>query len=99
ELVCGFHAPAGGNRVAPIGDCLLASEAGNLAREIALRWCRAQGLGAWERGRPARAAGEQARGERTGAAADGRARLRNLVVREGRRTGMLQVRGVTTDRK
>jgi len=102
ELVCGFHAPAGGNRVAPIGDCLLASEAGNLAREIALRWCRVQGLGAWDRARPARAAGEQARGEqargaRTGPAADGRARLRNLVVREGRRTGMLQVRVVTTD--
>jgi len=32
ELVCGFHAPAGGNRVASIDDCLLASERGNLAR-------------------------------------------------------------------
>ena len=97
ELVCGFHAPAGGNRVAPIGDCLLASEIGNLAREIALRWCRAEGLGAWDRGRPGRGAGERASGERTGPAADGRARLRNLVVREGRRTGMLQVRLVTTE--
>ena len=43
ELVCGFHAPAGGNRVTPIEDCLLASERGNLAREVALRWCRAAG--------------------------------------------------------
>jgi 23S rRNA (uracil1939-C5)-methyltransferase len=32
-----------------------------------------------------------------GPAPDGRARLRNLVVREGRRTGKLQVRIVTTD--
>src|SRR5271155_909143 len=49
-LVCGFHAPAGGNSVVAIEDCLLASERGNLAREAALRWCREQGLTAWERG-------------------------------------------------
>jgi 23S rRNA (uracil1939-C5)-methyltransferase len=102
ELVCGFHAPAGGNRVVPIADCLLASERGNLARELALGWCRAQGLTAWERGRrgregPVLADVDAERRERTGAASDGRARLRNLVVREGRRTGKLQVRIVTTD--
>ena len=103
ELVCGFHAPAGGRSVAPLDDCLLASERGNLARELSLRWCRAQGLGAWERsgarnGRPSDRAGAlQARRERTGPAPDGRARLRNLVVREGRRSGRLQVRIVTTD--
>ena len=51
ELVCGFHAAAGGNRVIPIVDCMLASERGNLAREAALRWCRAEGLTAWDRGR------------------------------------------------
>jgi 23S rRNA (uracil1939-C5)-methyltransferase len=132
-LVCGFHAPAGGNRVTPIEDCLLASERGNLARLIALDWCRAQGLSAWERsarrrgqatdedageavakGAPsvsadAHAAGSGARAprrherveamrrERTGPGSDGRARLRNLVVREGRRTGKLQVRIVTTE--
>jgi 23S rRNA (uracil1939-C5)-methyltransferase len=95
ELVCGFHAPAGGNRVAPIEDCLLASERGNLARTVALRWCREQGLSAWDRGR-ARAPGAP-RGERPQPSPDGRARLRNLVVREGRRTGMLQVRIVTTE--
>jgi 23S rRNA (uracil1939-C5)-methyltransferase len=122
ELVCGFHAPAGGNRVQPMDDCLLASERGNRARELALQWCRAQGLTAWERGRrgegaqqdgeeaqepAAPDAGERSRGrrqggramrdERTGPGADGRARLRNLVVREGRRSGRLQVRIVTTD--
>ncbi len=37
------------------------------------------------------------REERTGPGPDGRALLRNLVVREGRRTGRLQVRIVTTD--
>ena len=103
-LVCGFHAPAGGNAVLAIEDCLLASELGNRAREVALRWCREQGLTAWDRGR---GRGDEAarperpeRGERTarvGANSDGRAFLRNLVVREGRRTGQLQVRIVTTD--
>jgi 23S rRNA (uracil1939-C5)-methyltransferase len=95
ELVCGFHAPAGGNRVTAMEDCLLASERGNLARRIALEWARSEQLIAWER---RRVEGERAgRDERTGPAADGRARLRNLVVREGRRTGLLQIRIVTTD--
>jgi 23S rRNA (uracil1939-C5)-methyltransferase len=94
QLECGFHAPAGGNSVTPIEDCLLASEQGNHARLAALRWCRAQGLTAWDRGR---GRGDQgSRDERIGAAPDGRARLRNLVVREGRHTGKLQVRIVTT---
>jgi 23S rRNA (uracil1939-C5)-methyltransferase len=128
ELQCGFHASAGGRRVAPMGDCLLASEPGNRARELALGWCREQGLTAWERsgrggggteryGRDgqrrssrgdetapgsldaahARGGGRDARHERTGPGPDGRARLRNLVVREGRRTGKLQVRLVSTD--
>ena len=92
ELVCGFHFAAGAKRVAPISDCLLASELGNRAREAALAWCRAEGLAAWDRGR---APGEP-RGRPPQPAADGRARLRNLVVREGRRTGVLQVRLVTT---
>jgi 23S rRNA (uracil1939-C5)-methyltransferase len=101
-LVCGFHASAGANRVAPMGDCMLASELGNRARVLALQWCRAQGLEAWDRGRARERTGEARptpaeRGERTAAGPDGRARLRNLVVREGRRTGRLQVRIVTTD--
>ncbi len=101
-LVCGFHAPAGGNSVVAIEDCLLASERGNLAREVALAWCRAQGLTAWERSggrseRGGRGSVDGERAERVGAAPDGRVRLRNLVVREGRRTGQLQIRIVTTD--
>ena len=108
QLICGFHASAGGNRVAPIADCLLASERGNRAREIALQWARAEGLSAWDRGRalddgPTERArgGDRRRGgrgldTRVAPSADGRARLRNLVVREGRRTGKLQVRVVTT---
>jgi 23S rRNA (uracil1939-C5)-methyltransferase len=96
ELLCGFHLPAGGNRVAPMEDCMLASQDGNRARVAALGWCRAQGLTGWDRGRSGREVGAP-RGARPGAAADGRVRLRNLVVREGRRTEMLQVRIVTTD--
>ena len=97
ELVCGFHAPAGGNSVTPIEDCLLASERGNLARTVALDWCRMQGLTSWDRGGGRGPGGEAARRERTRPAGDGRARLRNLVVREGRHTGSLQVRIVTTE--
>ncbi|HEY4997776.1 MAG TPA: TRAM domain-containing protein, partial [Usitatibacter sp.] len=98
-LVCGFHAPAGGNAVVAIEDCLLASERGNLARQAALGWCRAQGLTAWDRGggRRGRTGEDSERAERTGPGPDGRARLRNLVVREGRRSGQLQIRVVTTD--
>jgi 23S rRNA (uracil1939-C5)-methyltransferase len=104
ELVCGFHASAGGNRVEGIEDCLLASERGNLAREAAAHWARGQGLGAWSRGGepvpktrrgPARDGGGGSR-ERIGPDPDGRALLRNLVVREGRHTGKLQVRLVST---
>jgi 23S rRNA (uracil1939-C5)-methyltransferase len=113
ELLCGFHASAGGNRVEAIEDCLLASEQGNLAREAAASWAREQGFGAWSRGGepgPAEPRGEgssvqhpvhRSRGardpaERIGPASDGRALLRNLVVREGRHTGKLQVRLVST---
>jgi 23S rRNA (uracil1939-C5)-methyltransferase len=92
-LVCGFHAPAGGRAVVGMHDCLLASELGNRARELAAAWCAEQGLTAWERG----GGGRPGREERVGPAPDGRVRLRNLVVREGRRTGLLQVRIVTSD--
>jgi 23S rRNA (uracil1939-C5)-methyltransferase len=132
-LVCGFHASAGWNMVEPIDDCLLASERGNRARDVALRWCREQKLLAWSRGgRPGggrarhreREDGDvgpedegvapkldreehahahsprgprQTREQRTGPAPDGRPFLRNLVVREGRHSGKLQIRLVTTD--
>ncbi len=95
ELVCGFHAPAGAYGVVAMEDCLLASELGNRAREIAVDWARREGLAAWDRGRPNGPGGPRGAppSERPG---DGRARLRNLVVREGRRTGTLQLRIVTT---
>jgi 23S rRNA (uracil1939-C5)-methyltransferase len=102
ELVCGFHAPAGWNMVVAIDDCLLASEDGNCARRVAFDWCQAQGLRAWQRGgveggdlngRRSPGGSEQ----RTDPAPDGSALLRNLVVREGRHTGKLQVRIVTTE--
>lgn len=111
ELVCGFHAPSGWNAVEPIEDCLLASERGNRARDAALRWCREQKLLAWSRGgrpgggrardedaeRPGASAPRVSREQRTGPAPDGRPLLRNLVVREGRHSGRLQIRLVTTD--
>jgi 23S rRNA (uracil1939-C5)-methyltransferase len=75
-LVCGFHAPGSWHEIVPVGDCLLASERSNLAREQVVAWCRAQGLRAMDR--------------RTHSGM-----LRNLVIREGRRTGALQVRIVT----
>jgi 23S rRNA (uracil1939-C5)-methyltransferase len=83
-LVCGFHAPGGWKRVDPIEDCLLASERGNKAREVALDWAREQGLRAWDRRRESIASAEVPL-------------LRNLVVREGRRSGKLQIRLVSTD--
>jgi 23S rRNA (uracil1939-C5)-methyltransferase len=82
-LVCGFHAPGGWKRVDPIEDCLLASERGNKAREVALAWARAQGLRAWDRRRDSIDSPVPL--------------LRNLVVREGRRSGKLQIRLVSTD--
>jgi 23S rRNA (uracil1939-C5)-methyltransferase len=82
QLVCGFHAPGGWKRVEPIDDCLLASERGNRARDAALAWCCEQGLRAWDRHRESIGGGGPL--------------LRNLVVREGRGTGMVQVRLVST---
>ncbi len=76
ELVCGFHAPGRWDEIVAIGDCQLASERSNEARERIVRWCREQGLTVYDR-------------------RSGEGMLRNLVVREGRRTGAIQVRLVT----
>ena len=76
RLICGFHSPGRWDEIVEIEDCLLASERGNDARERVVRWCRANGLNAYDR-------------------RSGEGLLRNLVVREGRRTGQLQVRLVT----
>jgi 23S rRNA (uracil1939-C5)-methyltransferase len=77
ELVCGFHAAGRFDRIEPIADDLLASEAVNALRARMIAWCRAEGLSAYDR-----------------RAHDGV--LRNLVVREGRRTGQIQARLVTS---
>jgi 23S rRNA (uracil1939-C5)-methyltransferase len=99
-LVCGFHVSAGAKQVTAMSDCLLASEIGNRARQLVLDWCQAEGLSAWERG-PRRGrlppAVEGERAKPPSPAPDGRVRLRNLVVREGRKTGKLQIRLVTTE--
>jgi 23S rRNA (uracil1939-C5)-methyltransferase len=76
RLVCGFHAPGRWEEIVDVTDCVLASDAGNAARERVVAWCREQGLTAYDR-------------------RSGEGLLRNLVVREGRRTGQLQVRLVT----
>ncbi|MGZ4226008.1 MAG: 23S rRNA (uracil(1939)-C(5))-methyltransferase RlmD [Solirubrobacteraceae bacterium] len=77
RLVCGFHAPGRWDQILEVRDCLLASEAGNAARERIVEWCRVQGLTAYDR-------------------RSGEGLLRNLVVREGRRTGQLQARLITS---
>jgi 23S rRNA (uracil1939-C5)-methyltransferase len=77
ELVLGFHAAGRWDRIVGVEDCMLASEAGNAARNTVREWARAEAIPAYDR----------------------RARqgiLRNLVVREGRRTGQLQTRLVTS---
>ncbi len=77
ELALGFHARGRWDLIVDVEDCLLASEAGNIARNQVRAWARAEGIPAADR-----------RG-------DGGV-LRNLVVREGRRTGQLQTRLVTS---
>jgi 23S rRNA (uracil1939-C5)-methyltransferase len=62
--------------VIDVGDCLLASEANNTARNKVREWARREGIPAYDRRQHAGV-------------------LRNLVVREGRRTGQLQTRQVT----
>ena len=77
ELVLGFHRPGRWNEIDDVTDDVLASERINAVREQVKRWCRAEGLSAYDRG------------ANTGL-------LRNLVVREGRRSGELQARIVTS---
>jgi 23S rRNA (uracil1939-C5)-methyltransferase len=49
RLVCGFHAPGRWEEIVEVTGCLLASEAGNAARERVVEWCRDQGLTAYDR--------------------------------------------------
>jgi 23S rRNA (uracil1939-C5)-methyltransferase len=77
EPTLGFHARGRWDRIVGVEDCMLASEAGNAARNEVRDWARRESVPAYDR----------------------RARegvLRNLVVREGRRTGQIQTRLVTS---
>jgi 23S rRNA (uracil1939-C5)-methyltransferase len=77
DLVLGFHRPGRFDLIDDVSLDILASERVEELREAVKRWCRAEGLSAWDR----------------------RAQmglLRNLVVREGRRTGQVQARVVTS---
>ncbi|MBV8955426.1 MAG: class I SAM-dependent RNA methyltransferase, partial [Solirubrobacterales bacterium] len=47
-LVCGFHVPGRWDEIVGVRDCLLASEAGNAAREEIVAWCRSSGLSAYD---------------------------------------------------
>jgi 23S rRNA (uracil1939-C5)-methyltransferase len=78
ELVLGFHRPGRWNEIDDVTEDVLASERVDEVRETVKAWCRAEGLGAYDRG-------------------SGSGLLRNLVVREGRRTGQIQARMVTSD--
>jgi 23S rRNA (uracil1939-C5)-methyltransferase len=78
EVVVGFHRRGRFDLIDDARDCMLASERSNAVRNFVRDWCRAEGLGAYDR--------------RTHEGF-----LRNLVIREGRRTGDLQVRVVTSE--
>ncbi|HEY5977943.1 MAG TPA: 23S rRNA (uracil(1939)-C(5))-methyltransferase RlmD [Solirubrobacterales bacterium] len=80
ETVLGFHARGRWDRIVGVEDCLLASEAGNAARNEVRDWARREGIPAYDRR------------ERDGV-------LRNLVVREGRNSGQIQTRLVTSTAK
>jgi 23S rRNA (uracil1939-C5)-methyltransferase len=77
ETVLGFHASGRWDLVVGVEDCLLASEAGNAARNELREWARDEAVAPYER--------------RAGSGV-----LCNLVVREGRRSGQIQTRLVTT---
>ena len=80
EPLLGFHARGRWDRIVGVEDCLLASEAGNAARNKVRDWARLESIPAYDRG------------ARQGV-------LRNLVVREGRRSGQVQTRLVTSSAK
>ena len=77
EPTLGFHARGRWDRIVAVEDCMLASEAGNAARNEVRDWARRESIPAYDR-------------------RDRRGVLRNLVVREGRRTGQVQTRLVTS---
>ena len=77
ETTLGFHARGRWDQIVDVEDCLLASEAGNAARNAIREWARSETISPYDR----------------------RAKqgvLRNLIVREGRRSGQIQTRLVTS---
>jgi 23S rRNA (uracil1939-C5)-methyltransferase len=93
ELLCGFHAPGSWHEIVHIEDCLLQSERGNEVRRQVVDWARAQNLATYDRRAREVSLSETSRGVRP------KAVLRNLVIREGRRTGDVQVRLVIAANK
>ncbi len=77
EATLGFHARGRWDLIVDVEDCMLASQAGNAARNKVRDWARLESVPAYDR-----------RAEK--------GTLRNLVVREGRRTGQIQTRLVTS---
>ncbi len=77
ETTLGFHARGRWDLTVDVDDCLLASEAGNAARNAVRDWARLEAVAPYDR-----------------RARDGV--LRNLAVREGRRTGQIQTRLITS---
>ncbi|MGI8660170.1 MAG: 23S rRNA (uracil(1939)-C(5))-methyltransferase RlmD [Thermoleophilaceae bacterium] len=82
-LALGFHRAGRWDLIDDIESDVLASERVDELRLAVRSWCRDQGLEPYDRGDPGRPDG-----------AGGF--LRNLVVREGRRTGQIQARIVTS---
>lgn len=76
ETALGFHARGRWDLIVDVEDCLLASEAGNAARNEVREWARLEAVPPYDAT------------SRSGV-------LRNLAVREGRRTGQIQTRLVT----
>ena len=77
EPILGFHARGRWDLIVDVEDCLLASEAGNAARNEVREWARMETVPPYD-------------------ARSHEGVLRNLVVREGRRTGQIQTRLVTS---
>ncbi len=77
EAILGFHARGRWDLIVDVEDCMLASEAGNAARNKVRDWARLEAVPPYDR-----------RAEK--------GTLRNLAVREGRRSGQIQTRLVTS---
>lgn len=77
ETALGFHARGRWDLIVDVEDCMLASEAGNAARNEVRKWARLEAVPAYD-------------------ARERRGVLRNLAVREGRRSGQIQTRLITT---